>query len=86
MPLARARAEPFCHRRIRVEARLDREHATFRVRDEGPGFDPNSLPDPRDPQNLEKLSGRGVLLMRTFMDDVTFNDRGNEVVLVKRRA
>jgi CheY-like chemotaxis protein len=82
---ARAGEPPYRDRRIRVQARLDREHATFRIRDEGPGFDPNSLPDPRDPQNLEKLSGRGVLLMRTFMDEVRFNDRGNEVVLVKRR-
>jgi anti-sigma regulatory factor (Ser/Thr protein kinase) len=56
------------------------------MRDEGPGFDPKELPDPTDPENLLKLSGRGILLMRTFMDDVKFNDRGNEVTMVKRRS
>jgi anti-sigma regulatory factor (Ser/Thr protein kinase) len=44
------------------------------------------LPDPTDPENLLKVSGRGILLMRTFMDEVRFNDRGNEVTMVKRRS
>ena len=57
---------------------------TFIVRDEGPGFDPDSLPDPTDPENIEKASGRGLLLMRTFMDSVEFNSVGNEVTMVKR--
>jgi len=82
----RRRIEPYCDRRIHVEARIDRESARFCIRDEGPGFDPSNLPDPRDPANLEKLSGRGVLLMRTFMDEVTFNDVGNEVTMLKRRG
>jgi CheY-like chemotaxis protein len=81
----RARSAPFVERRIRVAARLSRDEAVFVVRDEGPGFDPSSLPDPTDPANLEKLSGRGVLLMRTFMDQVQFNDTGNEVTMIKRR-
>ena len=55
---------------------------TFFVRDEGPGFDPNKLPDPTDPANLEKVSGRGLLLMKTFMDEVTFNATGNQVTMV----
>ena len=78
--------EPYCDRRIHIEAQIDRERARFRVRDEGPGFDPSSLPDPRDPANLEKLSGRGVLLMRTFMDEVEFNDVGNEVTMIKHKS
>jgi len=81
----RARVEPYRRRRIEVLASFTRESAQFRIRDEGPGFDPGVLPDPRDPANLEKLSGRGVLLMRTFMDEVSFNERGNEVTMVKRR-
>ena len=48
------------------------------------GFDPSLLPDPTQPENLEKVSGRGVLLMRTFMDEVIYNDAGNEVELIKR--
>jgi len=81
----RARLEPYRGRRIDVDASFTRERATFRIRDEGAGFDPGTLPDPREPANLEKLSGRGVLLMRTFMDEVTFNERGNEVTMIKDR-
>lgn len=77
---------PFCDRRIFVESTLSREQAKFVIRDQGRGFDPNSLPDPTDPANLEKAAGRGVLLMRSFMDEVSYNDRGNSVTLVKRRS
>jgi len=80
----RSRAEPYCHRRIKVVAQFDREQARFVIADDGPGFDPSDLPDPTAEQNLERLSGRGVLLMRTFMDEVTFNESGNVVTLVKR--
>jgi CheY-like chemotaxis protein/anti-sigma regulatory factor (Ser/Thr protein kinase) len=82
---ARRREGPFCDRRIFVEAELSRDEARFVVRDEGTGFDPTLLPDPTDPANLEKSSGRGILLMRTFMDEVTFNAVGNEVRMLKRR-
>ena len=53
--------------------------------DEGQGFDPTKLPDPTDPANLEMASGRGILLMRTFMDEIKYNDKGNIVTLIKRR-
>ena len=53
--------------------------------DDGPGFDVSTLPDPTDPANLERPSGRGVLFMRTFMDDVRYNPTGNCVTLLKRR-
>ena len=69
---------------IDVQARFTRDDATFVVRDQGPGFDPASLPDPTDPENLEKASGRGLLLMRTFMDSVEYNSAGNEVTMIKR--
>jgi CheY-like chemotaxis protein/anti-sigma regulatory factor (Ser/Thr protein kinase) len=76
---------PYCDRRIHVRASLSSEKAVFAVRDEGPGFDPSSLPDPTDPANLEKASGRGILLMQTFMDDVSYNEAGNTVRLMKNR-
>jgi anti-sigma regulatory factor (Ser/Thr protein kinase) len=79
----RRSAEPYRDRRVHVSARLSRREARFVIRDEGAGFDPGSLPDPRDPENLLKVSGRGVLIMRTFMDEVSFNDEGNQVTLVK---
>jgi len=75
----------FCNRRIHIEAKLSRDRAVFVIRDDGDGFDPASLPDPTDPANLEKASGRGLLLMRTFMDEVSYNSIGNEVTLLKRR-
>ncbi len=85
--LARRRREcsPYAERRIYVIVQLSRHGATFTIRDEGPGFDPQQAPDPCT-QDLEKLSGRGLLLMRTFMDEVCFNEKGNEVRLVKRAA
>lgn len=80
----RAQQAPYRDRRILVQTRLSRDEAVFVVRDDGRGFDPTSLPDPTDPVNLENLSGRGVLLMRTFMDEVIYNKTGNELTLVKR--
>jgi hypothetical protein len=71
-------------RRIHVRSDVSESGAVYVIRDEGPGFDPSTLPDPRDPANLLRPFGRGVLLMRTFMDDVEFNEHGNEVTLVKR--
>jgi anti-sigma regulatory factor (Ser/Thr protein kinase) len=80
----RRRDPPYSERRLHMEAYLNRESARFVVRDEGPGFDTASLPDPTDPANLERCSGRGLLLIRTFMDEVIYNDRGNQITLVKR--
>lgn len=81
----RAGRPPYRDRRIHLAATLSCNGATFVIRDEGSGFDPSTLPDPTDPDNLEKLSGRGVLLMRTFMDEVVYNDAGNAVTLIKHR-
>ena len=85
--LARERTvlAPYSQRLIRVSARFSPEEAEFCIRDEGPGFDRSSLPDPTDPANLERPCGRGLLLMQTFMDDVKYNSIGNEVTMVKRR-
>jgi serine/threonine-protein kinase RsbW len=59
----------------------------IRVRDEGPGFDPSCLPDPLAPENLLKTSGRGIFLIRSFMDEMHVRraaEGGMEVVMVKR--
>jgi CheY-like chemotaxis protein len=81
---SRRRESPYRDRRIEIEVRLARGQAVFVIRDEGPGFDPTALPDPTDPANLEKVTGRGILLMQAFMDHVDFNARGNEVTMVKQ--
>jgi len=80
----RCHEPPYCQRHIYVRARFTQSEATYTIRDEGPGFDPTSLPDPTDFANLDLPSGRGLLLMRTFLDEVRFNEKGNEVTLVKR--
>jgi CheY-like chemotaxis protein len=80
----RRREAPYCDRRVYVQARETRTEAVYVIRDEGPGFDTSRLPDPTDPANLEKRSGRGLLLMRAFMSEVRHNERGNEVTLIRR--
>ncbi len=82
----RRRVAPYADRRVHLTARESRDEAVYIVRDEGPGFDPSSLPDPTDPANLSKEHGRGLLLIRTFMDEVSHNDRGNEITMIKRLA
>lgn len=54
---------------------------TFSVSDEGQGFDYDSLPDPTDPNNIDKINGRGVFLMKHLADKVEFNQNGKEVLL-----
>ena len=56
------------------------------IEDEGPGFDPGDVPDPTDDDNLEKPSGRGLMLMRAFMTTVEYNEKGNRVLLEKERS
>ena len=62
-----------------------RSSVEFVIRDEGPGFDLSGLPDPTDPENLAKVSGRGLLLINAFMDEVRHNDQGNEITMVKKK-
>jgi anti-sigma regulatory factor (Ser/Thr protein kinase) len=77
---------PYRDRRLHVRARLSRRGAVYVIRDEGPGFDPSRLPDPTDPANLERAGGRGLFLIRAYMDEVAFNRAGNRITLIKRRT
>lgn len=81
----RRQQQPYKDRRVLVVARFSRNEAVFVIRDDGRGFDPSKLADPRDPANLQKCSGRGLFLIRTFMDEVRFNDAGNEITMIKRQ-
>lgn len=76
---------PYATRRVRLEVTLAPTEVVFTIEDDGPGFDPSGLPDPLDLSNLEKPSGRGLMLIRTFMDEVDFEGRGNRIRMVKRR-
>lgn len=82
----RRNSSPWRDRRIHVHVRLTAHEVEVAIRDEGPGFDPSKLPDPTDPENLDRPCGRGVMLMRAFMDHVSYNDQGNEVTLKRARV
>ena len=77
---------PYAQRHIEVIAEFTHEHVKFVIRDEGKGFDPSGVPDPTDPANLTKVSGRGIMLIRAFMDQVSYDKTGKEISLTKRRA
>ena len=82
----RSRHSPFRSRHVHLRVCLTRSEAMFSVRDEGLGFDPGMLRDPLDSDNVGQVSGRGLFLIRTFMDEVFFNEAGNEITMVKRRT
>ena len=84
MIAARRTELPYRVRRVHVTARQTPTEVIYVVSDEGPGFDPSTLADPTDPAQIEMVHGRGLLLIRTFMDEVTHNERGNEITMVKR--
>ena len=69
-------------KRVRVEITVRGGRLEARITDEGPGFDPAGIPDPTHPENLHKDHGRGLFLMRQLLDEVSYNDQGNQVRLV----
>lgn len=81
----RRKTAPYAQRRVHIMARVTHDNAAFVIRDEGPGYDPSKIPDPTDPANLEKIGGRGLLLIQTFMDEVLHNATGNQITLIKHR-
>ena len=73
-------------KRVRVELRVRSGEVRARVTDEGDGFDPDTVPDPRLPENIPRPDGRGIFLMRALMDEVHYNELGNSVTLVLREG
>jgi serine/threonine-protein kinase RsbW len=73
-------------RPIRVRFQVTGEQIQVEVADEGPGFDPAGVADPRSAEGLQRTSGRGLYLMRCCMSSVRHNERGNVVTLCKRRG
>ena len=69
---------------LKITAELSPKEAAFTVEDEGQGFDVHQIPDPCDPANLFRTSGRGVLLIYNIMDEVEYNAQGNRVKMIKR--
>jgi serine/threonine-protein kinase RsbW len=72
----------------RVTLRLDADdkRAVITITDQGCGFRPSAVPDPTADENLEKPSGRGIMLMHAYMDEVRYNRKGNQIRMVKRNV
>jgi serine/threonine-protein kinase RsbW len=68
---------------VRVDFSIDEDKIEISMTDEGEGFDPEVIPDPRYGDNLYKPAGRGMLLMRSFMDVVEYNKKGNSVIMIR---
>ena len=81
----RAEQEPWMHRKVSITSRVTQDEVSYTVTDQGAGFDPSILPDPLDPENLLRAHGRGLMLIRSFMDEVSHNETGNAITMVKRR-
>jgi serine/threonine-protein kinase RsbW len=70
---------------VEYEFKVHPSTAFIRIKDQGQGFCPDTVPDPRDEDHLECTNGRGVMLIREMMTDVTYNESGNQITMTKRR-
>ncbi len=82
----RKQEAPYNDRKVNIKLEASNEQVTFTIRDDGPGFDAAALRDPTDPENIERAGGRGLLLINAFMDEVSHNEVGNEIRMVKRKV
>ncbi len=75
-------------KRITVTFEANSDALIVRIADQGPGLDPSNLPDPLAPENILRGSGRGIFLIRAFMDEVHFRQLhpGTELTLIKHRT
>lgn len=81
----RRQEQPYAGRKILVGFDVTNERAQFVIRDQGPGFDPKTVPSAADPASLSGECGRGLVLIQNFMDEVAFDDGGNELRMVLKR-
>jgi serine/threonine-protein kinase RsbW len=70
-------------KKVRIAYKVHAERFDIEITDEGPGFDPSEVPDPTAVENLERPCGRGLMLMRYYMNEVAFQERGNSVRMSK---
>ena len=73
-------------KRVTVSYTVAADRFDIRIADEGPGFNPADVPDPTAPENLERPCGRGLLLIRNFMNAVEYHGKGNVVTMWKQRT
>lgn len=70
---------------VDLDFKVARDRVFMKITDQGHGFDPEALPDPRDDDHLECINGRGVMLIKEMMDQVQYNTRGNQIEMLKYR-
>ena len=92
LALGEALANAFTHgnrddptKAVRLECRIDSSTVVLDVEDAGEGFEPRAVPDPAEPENLGIPCGRGIVLMRAYMTEVTFHPPGNRVRMMYRK-
>ena len=72
-------------KRVRISCEVSPEQVRIEIEDEGSGFVPSEVDDPTEDENLDRPGGRGIMLMRAFMNVINYNEIGNRVTLVKLR-
>lgn len=77
--------EPFCVRRVSIQAEFSDQHVCVQISDDGPGFDPSKIEDPTTDDNVQRIGGRGLFLIRAFMSQVVHNGVGNQITMTKLR-
>lgn len=75
-----------CSKSVEVRAELVPDSIRVYVTDEGPGFDPSTIPEPIHPAQLDEARGRGLFLIRKLVDAVQFNEQGNSICMILRRS
>jgi len=73
-------------KKVQLDFEVNRDRVVIEIRDQGRGFDPLAVPDPTADENLEKPTGRGIMLIRAYMDEVSFSKDGTHLRMVKRRT
>ena len=71
---------------VKVDFNIDNNRLIVKVEYEGEGFNPNIIPDPTAPENIENISGRGVFIMQRYSDSIQFNDKGTQVTKKCKRG
>ncbi len=71
-------------KQVFIACELTAEEIMFVIEDQGEGFKPEDVPDPTEDENLENPGGRGIMLIRSFMNAVAYNDRGNRLTMIKK--
>ncbi|MEM6688049.1 MAG: response regulator [Planctomycetota bacterium] len=79
----RKEQSPYCDRKVHVELSVTPKRAKFVIRDEGPGFNCDEVSDPTTEDNLEAIGGRGMFMINALMDEVHYNQCGNEITMIK---